>query len=216
MNSQFNRLDEHNENQMIALARDGDIRAVELLYSRHVILARRIGGRRGLSTSESDTVLGDCLERCIASFRPERGPFVSYLATSISNEITGQNRRHHAFWRHLMPGAAPGHHDMTFDLPDSRPTPEDHALDGADLVLTALGSLPADECFAVNRLAVDGAPIELVAFELGCSKKRVDNLYQRGKKHLADLLPGEMSDGRTHRRRRIDGSRRTTRRGPQR
>lgn len=197
--------DERADVELVRSAREGDDVAFEVLYFRHLPAIERYGRRHGLSSSEAKSTFGLCLLRCVYRFDTGRDTsFESYLAAAVRNSIRSDHRSSTVWWKRLQRVTKLS---VATDLEvDTRLGPEDLATDECARILDAMALLPAIQRVVVRRIALDGAPTDVVAGELGLTKKHVDNIYQRAKRELGKLLPGEMSAGRSHRHRRCHRS----------
>lgn len=193
--------DDRTDVDLIRSARHGDPEAFEVLYYRHLASFEGHIRRRGLSAAEAKSVFGDCLLRCIHGFDTGRqdGSFVRYLSKAVRNSVLSEHRSTHRRFKRLTALTAVVEHERHHDR---RAGPEDLAADECNRIIEAMDLLSPVQRAVITRLALDGAAVDVVAEEIGATRKQVDNLYQQAKRELGRHLPPEMWDGRSHRHKR--------------
>lgn len=176
-------LEGHRDDELLALAREGDEAAIGVLFARHRTDAVGIAARV-VDRHEAEDAVNDALERILGAFRAGRGPTVAfrpYLNTAVHHAAIDRLRRQR---RHVL--AEPD---------DLVPLLVESDLSGRrvrdQVVRSAFASLPTRWQHVLWLSEVERLPHDETGELLGLSPNAVAALAVRARRGLADAYLGQ-------------------------
>jgi RNA polymerase sigma-70 factor (ECF subfamily) len=181
------------DDELVIAAQSCVSRATDELLTRHRGLlygtVRRLTG----SAEETDDVVQEAMLHAfvnIGQFRKE-AQFSSWLiAIGINSARSSRRKSSRAQWISLDETEEPFGKQLSRELRDARPTPEQEYLNRElhDLVRREIGKLPRPYRFVLQRRRLEKSSIEETAHELGITDAAVKGRLRRGRVMLSKAL----------------------------
>jgi RNA polymerase sigma-70 factor (ECF subfamily) len=170
--------------QLVALSRNGDTAAFEVLYRRHASFAIHLAARVEGSTRDVEDIVQDAFLRAFERLRDlsDRAAFRSWLGAIVVHAVRSRMRR-----ARLMNLLGMGKSTEPFDL-DAVASPEasPHVRAQIAQIYALLRTLAADDRIAWTLRAVEGHELETVAHLTRCSLATVKRRIARAQRFLDD------------------------------
>ena len=169
--------------QLVALAREGDLRAFEALYRRHAAFAMNLAVRIQGSITDVEDVVHDAFLRaqtCLSELR-ETGAFRSWLGSIVVRQVRSRLRRRRLLSFAGMTGSDPVDLDA---IASPEADPEVRAL--LAQVYALLRTMNADDRIAWTLRFVERHRLEEVADLAGCSLATAKRRIARAQRFLAE------------------------------
>lgn len=196
---------EPSDAQLVLRSREGDTEADGLLYSRYKTLVKQLAHSYFLTGADRDDVIQEGmygLFKAIRDYKDDRGAsFKTFAVTCVSRQlmtaVRGSTRQKHiplSRYVSIYPdkededaARTPVMDMMSMPAaagPENRLISAESMRGITDTLQTQLTELEKD---CLNRF-LEGKSYQVIAAELGCGAKRVDNALQRVRNKLAKYL----------------------------
>lgn len=186
------------DESLVALADNGELRAAEALYRRHAPFALNLAARVAGSTTDIEDVVHDAFLRAfqrLGGLR-NRASFKMWLGSIVIHGVRSRLRREKL--RRLL-GLAEARGAQPVEL-DRIASPTASPVVRAELaqVYALLGTMPADDRIAWTLRCVEGHELEEAATLAGCSlatvKRRIARAQQFIDRHFVEVSGASRED----------------------
>ncbi len=180
--------------ELVALATQGNRKALELLYRRHAAFAIHLATRIEGSARDADDIVHDAFLKAFERLRELKDPsaFRSWLGSIVVHDVRSQMRRARLMRTIGLAGAGD-----PIDL-DALASPEAAPSVRAQIaqVYALLRTQPVDDRIAWILRAVEGHDLDSVARLTSCSlatvKRRIARVQKFLDEHFVDSYAGEI------------------------